>query len=83
MDIDAFGQVLKSNGIRSGSGVPCSYFTPLVNYMYADNELDYCPRCQTDGRLLADRGLSRLLGQDFPKRIEELEERQAETKRRS
>jgi formamidopyrimidine-DNA glycosylase len=40
---------------------------------YADNETNYCARCQTDGRLLADRGLSRLLGADFPRTLEELE----------
>jgi formamidopyrimidine-DNA glycosylase len=40
---------------------------------YAANETDYCPGCQTDGRLLADRALSRLLREDWPKTIEELE----------
>ena len=40
---------------------------------YADNETNYCPRCQTDGRLLADRGLSRLLSSDWPRTIDELE----------
>lgn len=40
---------------------------------YADNETNYCARCQTGGRLLADRGLSRLLGADWPKTLEELE----------
>jgi formamidopyrimidine-DNA glycosylase len=40
---------------------------------YADNETNYCARCQTGGRLLADRGLSRLLGADFPRTLEELE----------
>lgn len=40
---------------------------------YADNETNYCARCQTNGRLLADRGLSRLLGADWPKTLEELE----------
>lgn len=41
MDISDFGNILKEHGIRSGSGVPCSYFKPLVNYMGADPELDY------------------------------------------
>ena len=41
---------------------------------YADNECNYCPTCQTGGRLLADRSLSRLLGKDWPRSIEELEE---------
>jgi formamidopyrimidine-DNA glycosylase len=40
---------------------------------YADNETDYCARCQTAGKLLADRGLSRLLKQDWPKTLDELE----------
>jgi formamidopyrimidine-DNA glycosylase len=40
---------------------------------YADNETNYCPRCQTEGKLLADRSLSRLLRKDWPKTAEELE----------
>jgi formamidopyrimidine-DNA glycosylase len=40
---------------------------------YADNETDYCPHCQTGGKLLADRGLSRLLGKDWPRTLDELE----------
>jgi formamidopyrimidine-DNA glycosylase len=40
---------------------------------YADNETNYCPRCQTNGKLLADRGLSRLLGADWPRTLDELE----------
>jgi len=40
---------------------------------YADNETNYCARCQTDGKVLADRGLSRLLGADWPRTLEELE----------
>jgi formamidopyrimidine-DNA glycosylase len=40
---------------------------------YADNETNYCARCQTGGKLLADRGLSRLLKQDWPKTLDELE----------
>ena len=43
MLIDDFGEVLKARRIRSGSGVPCSYFTPLVNYMYANDGMDYLP----------------------------------------
>jgi formamidopyrimidine-DNA glycosylase len=41
--------------------------------VYADNECNYCPRCQTGGRVLADRALSRLLKDDWPRTIEELE----------
>jgi len=47
--------------------------TPIQRIRYADNETNYCPRCQTDGRLLADRAFSRLLGKDWPRTIEELE----------
>ena len=43
MDVDRFGAILKSRDVHSGSGVPCSYFTPLVNYMSADPALDYIP----------------------------------------
>jgi formamidopyrimidine-DNA glycosylase len=55
-------------------GQPCPVCdTAVQRIRYADNETNYCPRCQTEGRLLADRGLSRLLKSDWPKRIEELE----------
>ncbi|HEX6143626.1 MAG TPA: zinc finger domain-containing protein, partial [Geminicoccaceae bacterium] len=47
--------------------------TAIQRIRYANNETNYCPRCQTGGRVLADRGLSRLLGRDWPKTIEELE----------
>ena len=47
---------------------------PVQRIRYADNETDYCARCQTAGRLLADRGLSRLLRDDWPRSLEELEE---------
>ena len=40
---------------------------------YADNEMNYCPTCQTEGKLLADRSLSRLMKGDWPKSLEELE----------
>ena len=45
---------------------------------YASNETNYCPGCQTEGKLLADRGLSRLLKGDWPKSLEELEERKTQ-----
>jgi phosphonopyruvate decarboxylase len=41
MEIEAFGDILKQQGFRHGAGVPCSYFTPLVNYMTVDPGLDY------------------------------------------
>jgi formamidopyrimidine-DNA glycosylase len=54
-------------------GQPCPVCgTAVQRIRYADNETNYCPRCQTDGKLLADRALSRLLKQDWPKSIDEL-----------
>lgn len=47
---------------------------PVQRIRYADNETDYCARCQTAGKLLADRGLSRLLKDDWPRSLDELEE---------
>jgi formamidopyrimidine-DNA glycosylase len=59
-------------------GAPCPVCgTKVQRIRYADNETNYCPRCQTNGRLLADRSLSRLLKKDWPKSIDELEEMQA------
>jgi formamidopyrimidine-DNA glycosylase len=49
--------------------------TPVQRIRFASNEMNYCPRCQTGGKLLADRGLSRLLKGDWPKSIEEMDER--------
>jgi formamidopyrimidine-DNA glycosylase len=46
--------------------------TPVQRIVYADNECNYCARCQTGGRLLADRSLSRLLKDDWPKSIDDL-----------
>jgi formamidopyrimidine-DNA glycosylase len=47
--------------------------SPVQRIVYAENEANYCARCQTDGRLLADRSLSRLLKDNWPKRLEDLE----------
>ncbi|MGE0494663.1 MAG: Fpg/Nei family DNA glycosylase [Vulcanimicrobiota bacterium] len=47
--------------------------TSVARIRYADNETNYCPQCQTEGRLLADRSLSRLLKKDWPRTVEELE----------
>jgi formamidopyrimidine-DNA glycosylase len=47
--------------------------TAIQRIVYAENECNYCPRCQTGGRLLADRALSRLLKDDWPRTIDELE----------
>jgi formamidopyrimidine-DNA glycosylase len=55
-------------------GKPCpDCGTAILRIRYADNETNYCPRCQTEGRVLADRSLSRLLKGDWPRTIEELE----------
>ena len=57
-------------------GEPCPVCeTEVQRIVYAENECNYCPRCQTGGRLLADRALSALLKKDWPRRIEDLEER--------
>ena len=55
-------------------GKPCPVCGEKVQRIrYADNETNYCARCQTGGKVLADRGLSRLLGSDWPRTLEELE----------
>lgn len=57
-------------------GLPCpTCGTKIQRIRYASNETNYCPRCQTGGRLLADRALSRLLREDWPRSLEELESR--------
>jgi formamidopyrimidine-DNA glycosylase len=57
-------------------GKPCPVCgSPVQRIVFADNETNYCAVCQTGGRLLADRALSRLLKQDWPRTLEELEER--------
>ena len=56
-------------------GLPCPVCAaPVQRIVYADNETNYCPRCQTGGKVLADRSLSRLLKDDWPRSIEELDE---------
>ena len=55
-------------------GEPCPVCgTEVQRIRYADNETNYCPRCQTGGKLLADRSLSRLLKDDWPRTVDELE----------
>lgn len=59
-------------------GKPCPVCqTPVQRIRYAANEANYCPTCQTAGRLLADRSLSRLLKGDWPRSLEELERRKS------
>src|SRR5712692_6391337 len=69
----------KVTAFREGMAVhgrynkPCPVCgTPVQRIVYAENETNYCARCQTGGRLLADRALSRLLHSDWPKSIDEL-----------
>ena len=55
-------------------GKPCPVCgDPIMRLRYADNETNYCAQCQTEGKLLADRGLSRILKSDWPKSLAELE----------
>ena len=59
-------------------GQPCPVCTtPVQRLRYSENEANYCPTCQTGGRLLADRSLSRLLKDDWPRSLDELEQRKA------
>ena len=71
---DAFPE--KVTAFRDGMAVhgryrqPCPVCgAPVQRIVYSENEANYCARCQTEGRLLADRALSRLLHEDWPKRL--------------
>src|SRR5262245_25238622 len=71
--VTAFREGMSVHG-RYGKACPvCG--TPVQRIRYAANEANYCPTCQTGGKLLADRSLSRLLKGDWPKSLEELERR--------
>ncbi|MGE0464175.1 MAG: Fpg/Nei family DNA glycosylase [Vicinamibacterales bacterium] len=62
-------------------GLPCPVCgTAIQRIRYAANEANYCPACQTAGRLLADRGLSRLLREDWPRTPEAMEERKKDAR---
>jgi len=64
----------KEMAVHGRYGKPCPRCgDPVQRIRYADNETNYCARCQTRGKLLADRGLSRLLGADWPRTLDELE----------
>lgn len=72
-EVTAFREAMAVHG-RYGEPCPtCG--TAVQRIVYAENEANYCPRCQTGGKLLADRALSRLLKGSWPKTIEELEGR--------
>jgi formamidopyrimidine-DNA glycosylase len=69
--VTAFRQDMAVHG-RFGQPCPrCG--EPVQRIRYADNETNYCAKCQTGGRVLADRALSRLLGADWPRTLDELE----------
>ena len=64
----------KEMAVHGRYGKPCPRCGEKIQRIrYADNETNYCARCQTGGRVLADRGLSRLLRSDWPRTLEELE----------
>jgi len=65
----------KDMAVHGRYGRPCPVCgTTVQRIRHADNETNYCPRCQTGGRLLADRSLSALLKKDWPRSIDELEQ---------
>jgi formamidopyrimidine-DNA glycosylase len=64
----------KGMAVHGRYGQPCPRCgEKVLRIRYAENETNYCARCQTGGRVLADRALSRLLGSDWPRTLEELE----------
>lgn len=64
----------KDMAVHGKYGEPCPVCgSPVQRIVYASNEVNYCATCQTEGRMLADRSLSRLLKDDWPKTIEELD----------
>jgi len=68
----------KGMAVHGRYGQPCPVCgAPIQRIVYARNEANYCSRCQTAGRLLSDRALSRLLKDDWPRTLDELESRKA------
>ena len=64
----------KDMAVHGRFGQPCpTCGQPIQRIRYADNETNYCAQCQTEGKVLADRSLSRLLGKDWPRTLDELE----------
>jgi len=66
----------KGMAVHGRFGEPCPRCaTPVQRIVHGEHEVNYCPECQTEGRLLADRALSKLLKDDWPKTLDELERR--------
>jgi formamidopyrimidine-DNA glycosylase len=69
----------KGMAVHGRFGEPCPRCsTPVQRIVHGEHEVNYCPTCQTEGRLLADRALSKLLKDDWPKTLDELERRRRE-----
>ena len=71
-DITAFRKDFATHGKFKQPCPVCG--SPIQHIVYAENETNYCAKCQNEGRVLADRSLSRLLKSDWPRTIEEMEE---------
>ena len=69
--VTAFHEEMAAHGKYKAPCLVCG--APIQRIVYAENEANYCAGCQTDGRLLADRSLSKLLKDNWPKRLEDLE----------
>jgi formamidopyrimidine-DNA glycosylase len=76
--VTAFREGMAAHGRYSKPCPVCG--TPIQRIQYAANEANYCPTCQTGGKLLADRGLSRLLKEDWPRSLDELDKRSRDQK---
>jgi formamidopyrimidine-DNA glycosylase len=71
---EAKGEFREGMAVHGRYGKPCTVCgAPVQRIRYAENETNYCARCQTGGKLLADRSLSRLLKKSWPRSIDEME----------
>jgi formamidopyrimidine-DNA glycosylase len=77
--VTAFRQGMAAHGRYREPCPVCG--SKIQRIVHAENETNYCATCQTGGKLLADRSLSRLLKEDWPKTLEEMEERRAVSKK--
>ena len=71
-EIELYHPAMAAHGKFGEPGPVCS--KPIQRIVFQSRETNYCPTCQTGGKLLADRSLSRLLMEDWPRTLEELEE---------